>query len=66
MARLSIGTSASQPGDRVFIRCEGGPCLSRLVTVPPPVEIQERGGMYVLDDDGSPDEWSYFFVTADS
>ncbi len=55
-----------QAGDRLFVRCEGGPCLSRLVSFPPPLEIEERGGMYVLDDDGSQAEWRYFFVPSGS
>jgi hypothetical protein len=29
---------------------------------PPPHEIDERGGSYVLVDDGEPDEWLYLFV----
>jgi hypothetical protein len=49
-------------GDRMFIRCEGGPCSSRLETFPPRIEIQERGGLYVLVDDGPPGAWVYQFV----
>jgi hypothetical protein len=48
----------------MLIRCEGGPSQSRLVRYPPPVEIDERGGMYVLVDDGRPEEWKYVFVAA--
>ena len=51
-----------QRGDRMFIRCEGGPCISRLETFPPMIEIQENGGLYVLVDDGPPEEWVYQFV----
>lgn len=51
-----------QRGDRMFIRCEGGPCISRLETFPPTIEIEENGGFYVLIDDGSPEEWVYQFV----
>ena len=36
--------------------------MSRLETFPPPVEIQERGGMYVLVDQGPPRDWRYQFV----
>ena len=56
-----------EPGDRLFIPCEGGPSWSRLVTYPPPLEISERDGLYVLVDDGPRDQWSYQFVprTAD-
>jgi hypothetical protein len=51
-----------RPGDRLFVQCEGGPCLSRLETFPPQLEIVERGGMYVLIDEGEPDDWRYLFV----
>ncbi len=54
-----------QPGDRVFVRCEGGPCISRLVDYPLPLEIADWGGLYVLDDDGTQDEWNYFWVPSD-
>lgn len=46
----------------MLIRCEGGPCNSRLVRYPPPIEIEEHGGMYVLVDEGAPQEWCYEFV----
>lgn len=52
-------------GDRMLVVCQGGPCTSRLVHYPPPVEIDERGGVYVLVDDGPPDEWRYEFVPDD-
>lgn len=52
-------------GDRIFIRCEGGPNTSRLVTMPPPLEIDERGGTYVLDDSATEAyNWFYVFVPA--
>jgi hypothetical protein len=51
-----------QPGDRMLLRCDGGPSSSRLVTFPPPLEIQERSGLYVLQDDGPVEDWSYMFV----
>jgi hypothetical protein len=51
-----------QPGDRMFISCEGGPSVSRVERFPPPLEIEERGGMYVLVDDGPFEEWRYVFV----
>lgn len=56
----------SQRGERVFVRCEGGPCLSRLVAVAPPLEIEEIGGMYILDDDGPQHDWVYVFVASRS
>ncbi len=40
-------------GQRMLIRCEGGPSQSRLVRYPPPVEVEESEGLYVLVDDGS-------------
>jgi hypothetical protein len=51
-----------EPGDRMLIGCDGGPSRSRLVHFPPPLEIIERSGIYVLVDDGPPHEWRYLFV----
>jgi hypothetical protein len=51
-----------QPGDRLFIACDGGPCTSRLERFPPRLEIAEKDGLYVLDDDGRRDRWRYVFV----
>ena len=54
-------------GDRMLIGCQGGgPSFTRLVHYPPPLEIPERGGMYVLCDDGPPGEWRYDWVADDS
>ena len=52
----------SRDGDRLFIPCEGGPSISRLERWPPPLEVQEADGLYVLDDDGPLEEWRYVFV----
>ena len=53
-------------GDRLFVRCEGGgPSTSRLVDYPPPLEITESGGMYVLNDDGPHQEWVYVWIPAE-
>lgn len=49
-------------GDRMYIPCEGGPCWSRLESFPPRLEVPERGGMYVLCDEGPRSEWRYVFV----
>jgi hypothetical protein len=49
-------------GDRLFITCEGGPCISRIEMFPPRLEVAERGGMYVLDDRGDRYDWRYVFV----
>jgi hypothetical protein len=49
-------------GDRMFIRCEGGPSASRLEAFPPRLEVDERGGTYTLIDIGPRDEWYYLFV----
>ena len=46
----------------MLIPCEGGPSVSRLVRYPPPVEIEARGGIYVLVDDGQREVWRYEFV----
>lgn len=51
-----------EPGDRMFVRCEGGPSTSRAEVFPPPVEVIERDGIYVLVDDGPPEQWWYQFV----
>jgi hypothetical protein len=51
-----------EAGDRMLIPCEGGPSISRLVRYPPPLEIAERRGAYVLVDDGPPECWRYDFV----
>jgi hypothetical protein len=59
----TLSTNPLQAGDRLFIRCDGGPCLSRLETFPPRLEIRERTGLYVLVDDGSVDAWTCQFVT---
>ena len=46
----------------MLLPCSGGPSMSRLVRYPPPVEITEVGGVYVLVDDGPPERWRYDFV----
>ena len=51
-----------QEGERMLIPCDGGPSRSRLERFPPPVEVVERGGLYVLVDDGPPETWRYLFV----
>ncbi len=47
----------------MLIWCEGGPSLGRAVHFPPPFEIEVEGGMYVLVDEGSPEQWHYQFVS---
>jgi hypothetical protein len=49
-------------GERMLIPCDGGPSNSRLVRFPPPLEIEEGRGTYVLVDDGPPRQWRYQFV----
>jgi hypothetical protein len=61
-ARITEMNELLRPGDRMFVECEGGPCLSRLERFPPPLEIAERGGTYVLIDEGQPPDWRYLFV----
>jgi len=51
-----------QPGDRLLVMCEGGPCTSRLEIYPPRLEIHERDGLYVLTDGGQREGWRYVFV----
>jgi hypothetical protein len=48
----------------MFIRCEGGPCISRLERFPPRIEIRETSGLYVLVDDGRLEACMYQFVAA--
>lgn len=61
--RITRVNELLRPGDRMFIRCEGGPCLSRLEYFPPELERAERGGTYVLVDEGEPEDWLYLFVS---
>jgi hypothetical protein len=49
-------------GERLFVRCDGGPSQNRLERFPPPLEVEEHDGTYVLVDDGEPSEWFYQFV----
>jgi hypothetical protein len=49
-------------GDRLLVPCAGGPSISRLETYPPRLEVTERGGTYVLDDDGPRERWRSVFV----
>lgn len=52
--------AAPEPGERLFIACEGGgPSWTRLETFPPRLEIEEDEGTYVLVDDGPVDDWRY-------
>ena len=51
-----------EPGERMLIPCVGGRDYSRLVRFPPPLELDEEDGVYVLVDDGPPHEWKYQFV----
>lgn len=51
-----------EPGERMLLPCDGGPSMSRLVHWPAPLEIAERGGLYVLQDDGPVEEWRYLWV----
>ena len=51
-----------EPGDRLFVACDGGPCDSRLETYPPRLEIEEHTGTYVLLDEGPRSDWRYLFV----
>jgi len=46
----------------MLVPCQGGPSTSRLERYPPRLEIEERDGLYVLEDDGPPEQWRYLFV----
>ncbi|HUF32812.1 MAG TPA: hypothetical protein VMN58_06345 [Acidimicrobiales bacterium] len=54
-----------EPGDRMLLRLEGGPVGWRAVTFPPPLELHERSGRYVLVDDGPPEGWWYELVAGE-
>ena len=52
-----------EQGERMLIPCfGGGPCMSRLEYYPPSLEIEERGGMYILVDNGPPEQWRYDWI----
>lgn len=51
-----------EAGERMLLPCDGGPSQSRLVRYPPPLEIDEHDGRYVLVDGGPPEQWRYQFV----
>ncbi len=46
----------------MLVPCVGGPSVSRLVRFPPPLEIVEPDGTYVLVVVGPPEAWRYDFV----
>ena len=50
--RPLLDSGAVRMGEQMLIRCAGGPSISRFERFPPPLEVAERGGLYVLDDDG--------------
>jgi hypothetical protein len=52
----------TEKGDRMLIPCNGGRSISRLVRYPPPLEIDDEEGTYVLVDEGAPESWWYDFV----
>ncbi len=60
--RPLLDAGAVRVGDQMLIRCVDGPSISRLETFPPPLEVEEPGGVYVLDDDGPVYAWRYLFV----
>ena len=43
-ARPPWHAGAVETGERMLIRCDGGPSMSRLVRYPPPLEIEEETG----------------------
>jgi hypothetical protein len=50
-------------GDRMLLGCDGGPSQGRLVHWPPPLEVTDHGGIYVLvDDDPDPHRWTYHWI----
>jgi len=51
-----------EAGERMLLWCDGGPSISRLERYPPPLEVPVAGGIYVLVDDGGPEQWHYEFT----
>lgn len=50
----------------MLVWCDGGPSLCRAVRYPPPLEVEADGGIYVLVDDGSPEQWRYDFIAGEA
>jgi hypothetical protein len=46
----------------MLLWCDGGSAMARAATFPPPLEVEVRGGVYVLVDDGPVESWHYQFV----
>ena len=60
VGRATLGVVES--GERMQIRCDGGPAIARAVRYPPPLELMVDGRVYVLVDVGPPEHWPYQFV----
>lgn len=56
------GNRWMEAGERMFLWCQGGPSLGRATHFPPPLEIEVEGAVYVLVDDGPPEQWHYAYV----
>ena len=50
-------------GDPMLIRCEGGATVWRTATFPPAGELPVADGIYVLVDEGPPEQWWYQFIS---
>jgi hypothetical protein len=46
-----------EPGEEMMIWRVGGRSMLKRQTFPPPLEVAEGGGVYVLEDDGEPSDW---------
>ncbi len=51
---------SERSGDRLHLPCKGGPSRCLVEHFPPRCEIDERGGVYVLVDEGQ--DGRYLFV----
>jgi hypothetical protein len=60
--RERLGDETPAVGDRMWIPSVGGTIQSRMERFPPPLEIHQDGGVYVLIDEGPPGDWRYEFV----
>lgn len=50
-------------GDPMLIRCDGGATVWRTAIFPPAGELPVADGIYVLVDEGPPEQWWYQFIS---
>ena len=62
--RERFGSDPVPEGGHLMIPCDGGPSTMRFEVFPPRLEIEVRGGVYVLADEGHHYAWRYHFVSS--